>query len=257
MSNSGAGADPRGSSEWDNPSWSSSLSESSLSRPDEEPPSPWSREGSSGSDLAASDPTSASSANPPADPYRPSADPYPEPAGYARPYPPFGSAPSAPEPPQFDRPDPGFVPQPIPPYGTPGTSYGSPAPAYADPAPVYGAPPPAYGSNPYEVSPYQPAYGTSIPYGVVPVSHPQSSSALVFGILGIVLGVSCGIGGLLGIGGIVLGRKARNEIDAQPGRYSGRSQAAAGIVTGVIGVVIAIVVVIIFAAIVVTGFAAG
>jgi hypothetical protein len=78
-----------------------------------------------------------------------------------------------------------------------------------------------------------------VPYGVVQVSHPKAGTAMVFGILGVVLGLSCGIGGLLGIPGILQGRKARDEIDAEPGRYSGRSQAVAGIVTGVIGVVIA------------------
>src|SRR5918994_1318410 len=213
MSNSGPGADPSGSSEWDNPSWSSSLSDSSLSRPDEEPPSPWSREGASTTDPAASGPASAPSESPPAaDPYQPSA---PGPRGSAPcPPPPYGEGPS-------------------------GTSYGSPAPAYADPAPPYGAPPPAYGSNLYEVAAYQPAYGTSTPYGAAPPTHPQSTTAMIFGILGIVFGLSCGIGGLLGIPGIVQGRRARNEIDSQPGRYSGRSQAVAGIVTGTIGVVIA------------------
>jgi hypothetical protein len=200
MTNSGPGADSRGSSEWDNPSWSSSPPDDSLSRPEEQPPNPWSREGSSATDPAAS-----------------------------------------------GRPDPGFDPLPTPPYGdgTSATSYGSPPPTYADPAPPYGAPPPAYDSNPYEASPYQPAYSSARPYGVVPVSHPQSTTAMIFGILGIVFGLSCGIGGLVGIPGIVQGRRARNEIDSQPGRYSGRSQAVAGIVTGTIGVVIAVVVVVV------------
>jgi hypothetical protein len=62
---------------------------------------------------------------------------------------------------------------------------------------------------------------------------------MVFGILGIAFGLTCGIGGLLGIPGIVQGRRARAEIDAEPGRYGGRSQAVAGIITGIIGVVIA------------------
>ena len=104
---------------------------------------------------------------------------------------------------------------------------------------------------------YQPAYGMSSPYGVVPVSHPQSTTAMIFGILGIVFGLSCGIGGLLGIPGIVQGRRARNEIDAQPGRYTGRSQAVAGIVTGTIGVVIAALVVVAIVAVVVGGVATG
>jgi hypothetical protein len=66
--------------------------------------------------------------------------------------------------------------------------------------------------------------------------HPQATLALVLGILGAVLGVSCVVGGLVGIGGIVVGRRVRNEIDAEPARYTGRSQAVAGIVTGIVGV---------------------
>jgi Domain of unknown function (DUF4190) len=244
MSTSGPGDDARGSSEWDNPSWSSSLSDSSLSRPGEQPPNPWSREGSAAS---APEPTSASSANPPAaDPSQAPPDPYASPAGYAGPYPSYP-------------PDPGYDPQPTPPYGNgpSATSYGTPPPTYANPSPPYGTPAPAYGSNPYEMSPYAPTYGTSSPYGAAPVSHPQATTALIFGILGIVFGFSCGIGGLLGIGGIVQGRKARNEIDAQPGRYTGRSSAVAGIVTGVIGVVIAALVVLAVVAFVVVGLASG
>ena len=45
--------------------------------------------------------------------------------------------------------------------------------------------------------------------------------ALIFGIAGFVL-VSAFIGGFIGIAGIVLGRKARREIDADPQRYTGR-----------------------------------
>jgi hypothetical protein len=127
---------------------------------------------------------------------------------------------------------PGFDPEPTPAYGSDGT-----ASSYATPAP-------AYGSNPYEYPQYQPVYGGSVSYGVVQVSHPKAGTAMVFGILGIVFGLTCGIGGLLGIPGIVQGRRARAEIDAEPGRYSGRSQAVAGIVTGTIGIVIAVLVIV-------------
>jgi hypothetical protein len=44
----------------------------------------------------------------------------------------------------------------------------------------------------------------------------------------------------VGIGGIVLGRRVKNEIDAEPGRYSGRSQAVAGLITGIVGVSITV-----------------
>jgi len=159
------------------------------------------------------------------------------------------------------------------PYGLPGNSYGSqtassmyagpaygfnpgPTPPYADPGQSYGQP--AGNSNTqYEANPYQPAFGGVSPYGAVPTEypqatqHPQATLAMILGILGTVLGFGCVVGGLLGIGGIVVGRRVRNEIDAEPGRYTGRSQAVAGIVTGIVGVsIFAIVTVLIVLAIV-------
>ena len=194
--------------------------------PGADPPNPFSREGSQAADGLGSQPSPAPPATPePFEPYpQPSTDQYAAPSSYLgpyqnpEPYPGSTSTPSGPPPPGFD-------PQPTPPYG----SDAAPSPYTA----------PAYDSNPYGYSPYQPAYGATVPYGVVQVSHPKASSAMVFGILGVVFGLSCGIGGLIGIPGIVQGRRARAEIDAEPGRYSGRSQAVAGIVTGTIGVVIA------------------
>ena len=196
--------------------------------PGADPPNPFSREGSQPAEGLDAQPSPATSPTPePFEPYpKPAADPYAGPSIYPGPYQSPGpyqgstSTPSGPPPPGFD-------PQPTPPYGSD---------AAASP---YGSPAPVYGSNPYEYPPYQPAYGGTAPYPVVQVTHPKASSAMVFGILGVVLGLSCGIGGLLGIPGIVQGRRARAEIDAEPGRYSGRSQAVAGIVTGTIGVVIA------------------
>lgn len=266
MTEPGAG-DRHGSSTWDGRPWPSSLStgsggtlsESSLAHPDgEQPPNPWSREGSSAVDGLGT-PASAASASPEPDPYRPSAtaDPYAAPAAPAGPFPVYG--PGQPGPPA-----PGFDPQPTPPYGGGATGstyagpvYGDPPPPHGEAAPVYGPPPPAYGSNPYDVAPYAPAYGTTAPYGVAAPQHPQATTAMIFGILGIVFGMSCGLGGLLGIPGIVLGRKARSEIDAEPGRYGGRSQAQAGIVTGVIGVVIAVVVTVIIVLAIVAAVAGG
>jgi hypothetical protein len=194
--------------------------------PGADPPNPFSREGSQAADGLGAPPPAAPPSGPEAfEPYQPppASDPYAAPSPYQglsgpEPYP-------AAYPPQPAGAPPGFDPQPTPPYG----SAGSP----------YDAPVTPYGSNPYEYTPYQPSYGGSAPYAVVQVNHPKAGTALVFGILGIVLGLSCGIGGLLGIAGIVQGRRARNEIDAEPGRYGGRSQAVAGLVTGTIGVVIA------------------
>jgi len=98
--------------------------------------------------------------------------------------------------------------------------------------------------NPYEANPYQPSFGGVSPYGAqstqIPTPHPQAALALVLGILGTVLGLGCIVGGLVGIGGIVLGRRVKNEIDAEPGRYTGRSQAVAGLITGIVGVSITV-----------------
>ena len=231
MTDTGSGADPRGSSP-DQPQSA-------------EQPNPFSREAAHSGDALGAPPSSAPSAGaepfdvypPPAagDPYA-SAGPYPQAYPAAQPFPAANPSPAGP-------PLPGFDPQPTPPYGS------------DVPASPYGTPAPAYGSNPYEYTPYQPAYGGTSPYAMVQVSHPKAGTAMVFGILGLVFGLSCGIGGLLGIPGIVQGRQARNEIDAEPGRYSGRSQAVAGIVTGIIGVVISSLIIVLIVVVALLGAA--
>jgi hypothetical protein len=210
-------------------------------------PNPFSREGSSPDDGLRSDsgpgegtPPYQSSSGGSNDPHSgdwpsyPAGDPYGGPAGdpYGRPA--------------------------VDPYGRPAGAYGGssadsmytgpgldsqPMPSYDDPGQAYGESP--YG-NPYEANPYQTSFGGVSPYGAAPTPtptatpHPQAALALILGILGTVLGFSCIIGGLVGIGGIVVGRRVKNEIDAQPGRYTGRSQAIAGLVTGIIGVSICV-----------------
>jgi hypothetical protein len=220
-------------------------------------PNPFSREASEPSDGLSADPNPGS-ATPPtyrptggespdqytgdwpsypaSDPYgRSSADPYAMPGeSYDNP-----SANST-----YAGPEAGFAPQP-PPYGDFGQSYGQPA---------------GYDSTPYAANPYQPAFGAVSPYGAVPEArpteqHPQAPLALILGILGTVLGMTCVVGGLVGIGGIVVGRRVRNEIDAEPGRYAGRSQAVGGIVTGIIGVSIFTLVTLLIVLAVIAGIA--
>ena len=57
--------------------------------------------------------------------------------------------------------------------------------------------------------------------------HPQATVAMVLGIMGWFCGVT-------GIPAIILGLKARREIDADPSQYTGRGQATAGLVLGII-----------------------
>ena len=224
-------------------------------------PNPFSREGSSPSDGLSSDsspdpdtptyqPTDSGSADrssqawpsyPSADPYGASAaDPYAGP-----PADPYGRPSADP----YGRPT-------VDPYGRPVSSYGSSStnsiytgPGLdSQPMPSYGDPDQGYVEsayrNPYEANPYQPTFGGVAPYGSVPttpaVPHPQAALALTLGILGTVLGFGCIIGGLVGIGGIAVGRRVKKDIDADPGRYTGRSQAIAGIITGIVGVSICV-----------------
>jgi hypothetical protein len=102
----------------------------------------------------------------------------------------------------------------------------------------YGQPqPPGYGGSPY---PGQPS-----PYGGPPVysgmrEHPQGTLILVFGIMSLVLGFSCGIGFVLGPVAWIMGNSALSEIDANPSLYTNRGSVQAGRICGIIATVLAI-----------------
>jgi hypothetical protein len=80
-------------------------------------------------------------------------------------------------------------------------------------------PPPVYGS------PYG-GYGGR--------EHPQGTTILVIGILSLVLGVTCGIGVLLGPVAWVMGNNAIAEIDRNPAAYTNRGQVQAGRICGIV-----------------------
>lgn len=124
----------------------------------------------------------------------------------------------------------GQQPPPQPPYGQP--QYGQPQ---------YGQPP--YGQQPQGHPGYPPAHGAPQPgygYGAPAApSHPSATTALVLSLVGLT--------GIMFCGGITLvlspfawrtGAKAVREIDANPGMYSGRDQANAGRIMGIIGTVL-------------------
>jgi hypothetical protein len=92
------------------------------------------------------------------------------------------------------------------------------------------------GSGPGGQPPYPPqGWGAPPPgYGPVP-DHPKATTALVLGILGLVL---CQ---LLAPVAWVVGKRSRDEIDASGGRYGGRGSAQAGYVMGVIGTILIVV----------------
>jgi hypothetical protein len=86
-------------------------------------------------------------------------------------------------------------------------------------------PPPPYGQQP----PYVPQPGQ--PAGYAP-DHPKATTALVLGILGIVI---CGI---IAPFAWRIGKQTLDEIDASNGQLGGRGSAQAGYVLGIIGTVL-------------------
>ena len=67
-------------------------------------------------------------------------------------------------------------------------------------------------------------------YAAAPVQHPQATLALILGILGLAV---CPF---VGIAALVVGNKARKQIDAAPGQFAGRGMATAGFVLGIVSV---------------------
>ncbi len=110
--------------------------------------------------------------------------------------------------------------QPSPP-NTPTLPQGYPSQYYPTPAP---------GPGPYP--PFQPS--PSKP------EAPGATAALVLGMIGAIGWLACGIPGLVGIGGIILGISARAKIRESAGRLGGEGKATAGIVLGSIGTIAAL-----------------
>lgn len=99
--------------------------------------------------------------------------------------------------------------------------------------PPEGTPPPQQPTPPTN-SPYgTPAYG----YTQIAPKHPQATTAMVLGIIGLVGGFLTGIGFLAAPFAWAIGGRAVKQIDASPNSYSGRDQAKAGQILGIIGTV--------------------
>jgi len=204
----------------------------------DQPPNPFSREGASPDDQQGG----TSNTRPKASDSEPKSNPDPGEQQYGeRPWPTYQPRPE-PTVPLGDDPY-------SPPSRPPTVGYGPPPypgmPAY-DAEQPYGN---NYGDSPYEMNryqpqfgsatPYQPDYGSSASYGPPAVQHPQAIIALVLGIL------SLAVCPLIGIAALVVGNKARKEIDASPGQFAGRGMATAGYVLGIISVVLTVLVILI------------
>ncbi len=94
----------------------------------------------------------------------------------------------------------------------------------------YAAPNP-YGTSPYGT--YPQGYVAGLP------EHPSATTALVLGIVGLVgIAFCAGLTLVLSPFAWAIGRRAVREIDAAPGRYSGREKANAGRIMGLIGTIL-------------------
>ncbi len=124
-----------------------------------------------------------------------------------------------------------------PPYGQiPGVNPYGP---YAPPGQQqYGSPPPA-GPQPYYPPPGGPQVPPYVGYAAPLPNHPQATTALVLGLVGLIGGlVLCGVGLLASPFAWALGRNSLKEIRASSGRLGGESSARAGMIMGIIGTVL-------------------
>lgn len=159
------------------------------------------------------------------------------PLGWDQPEPPRGWDAPGTRPPSWDAPTGPSQPVEPPPY---------PTQAMPSAPPPY--PPPPYQSAPYQAPPPgwgpPPHAGGWVPYGVPVADHPRSTLALVLGIIGLVGGLTTGVGFLLSPVAWAVGRSALREIAASGGHYGGHGQARAGQVLGIVGTVLLAVLVV-------------
>ena len=162
---------------------------------------------------------------------------------------PPGSTPPAPTQPMYGQ---TYGEQPSNPYG--GATFDQKPPA--PPAVGYGqTPPPSYGG--------QPSYGQA-PYGAPaayagPVGTPDSgaTTAMVLGIIGLAGGFFCGLPIVLSPFALFMGLSAKKRIDAAAGALTGRGNAQAGFILGIIGTVLMILSILVIVIIIVIGVSGG
>lgn len=119
---------------------------------------------------------------------------------------------------------------------------------YADPQQAQQHPQqgqPQWGQQPYQApqqgygQPYAQGYPQQFqPFPVVP-NHPSANTALILGIVALGGGlVLCGLPLVVGPFAWAVGARATREIDADPQRYGGRSEANTGKILGIISTVL-------------------
>ena len=107
-------------------------------------------------------------------------------------------------------------------------------------------PGPGYGQTPGQG--WGPAYGAP----AVRPTNQKATASLVTGVTSLVLSWCCGFG-LVGIVAVVLGVKARREVQNSGGAQQGDGVALAGIITGAIAIVLGLLILLVIGFAIVAG----
>ena len=105
--------------------------------------------------------------------------------------------------------------------------------------PTYGGPQQP-GQQPYGYGQYGAPYSPPVQAPM----HPQATTALVLGIIGLAGTFICGVTVLLGPFAWSVGARAKRQIAASPGQYRGESEANIGMILGIITTVLLVLAVI-------------
>ncbi len=125
------------------------------------------------------------------------------------------------------------------------------------------APPVAYPNVAYPVGyaqydrppvPYRSGYG--VPY-LPPVTSGRATAVLVLGITALVMVMSCGIGGILGVIGLVVARGADREIAGSGGRLTGGGLVKGGRIMCWVSIALTVLLALAVGAMIVAGIVAG
>ena len=134
-------------------------------------------------------------------------------------------------------------PAPYAPYGQQQPYGHAPGPDPSQAQVPWGQPATPYAQVPYG-QPGQVPYGAPSYGGGMLTQHPSATTAMVLGICALGGMFVCGLPIVLSPFAWMVGGRAVREIDANPGRYSGRDQAQAGRIMGMIGSALLVLIVI-------------
>lgn len=136
----------------------------------------------------------------------------------------------------------------------PDEQYPPPNQSPLNPPPPAQAPPPGYSPPPAWPPPPSGYYAP--PGGYYPPQAPPVNAALilVFGILGIVLAVTCSIGGIFGVIAWVMGNSALQTLENVGDPLSQRGTVQAGRICGIVGTGLMALVIVGFIALMALGF---